>query len=198
MENSKEDKIVLIANYADQQSRALMIFCKFNSIPYKIVSIKNVTEVNLTEEFTEMNSLEQIPAIKADINVLFGVHTIMKYLHSTRNWADHWYPVDAMKRAKVDMYLEFYHRFLKQNSADVLLKLFHGPFAGKIFNQHEIRESKRALFKSLDMMDSLFLASSPYLCGEEITIADISSYWEILQLDIAGVDISKFENIEKW
>lgn len=42
---------------------------------------------------------------------------ILRYLCDSRNLADHWYPSDLKKRAKIDEYLSWHHTNLRMGAA---------------------------------------------------------------------------------
>ena len=50
-----------------------------------------------------------MPAITDGTINVYESHTIMRYLHESRECADHWYPKDLKKRAKIDEYLDWHH-----------------------------------------------------------------------------------------
>lgn len=56
-----------------------------------------------------LNVAKKVPALKEGDFTLGESHAIMKYLHSTRELPDHWYPKDAKQRAKIDEYLDWHH-----------------------------------------------------------------------------------------
>ena len=59
-------------------------------------------------------------------------HAIMRYLATTRNVADHWYPADPRKRALVDQYLDWHHSWLRLGaSRSVFLPVFMPMLTGQ-------------------------------------------------------------------
>ena len=106
-------------------------------------------------------------------------HAILKYLAATRKVEDHWYPADVKKRALVDQYLDWHHSFLRQGaSRSVFLKLFLPMLTGKVATEAELDFYRVYLRRSLVMMDG-WLSQSKYLCGPQISIADLSAAHEL-------------------
>jgi glutathione S-transferase len=74
-----------------------------------------------------------VPAIsdkKYNVNV-YESHTILRYLHTTRCTADHWYPSCLRKRAKVDEYLDWHHTNLRAGAGGYFFKKYMSPLTGK-------------------------------------------------------------------
>ena len=142
--------------------------------------------------------MQQVPAMKDGDFILSQSHAILKYLHASRNWPDHWYPTDPKKRAKVDLYLDWHHNFLRQGAGSFIFKTIFAPSVGMVFSEAEIKTARSLLTRSLKIIDNVFLAETKYLCGDEITIADLSCFWELTQLGFIEEDISKYPNMNKW
>ena len=72
----------------------------------------------MSPEFAKVNPAKEIPAIQeidenGNVFTLSQSHAILRYLAQSRGVADHWYPSDPEKRAKVDEYLDLHHTFLR-------------------------------------------------------------------------------------
>ena len=153
---------------------------------------------HLSKDFAKINPVKQVPAMKDGDFCLAEGHAIMKYLHETRKCADHWYPSDIKKRSKVDAYLDWHHSFLRNGAAPSVFKTVFAPMFKLTFSKEEIEAHRKVLDRSLKAMDRVFLANSPYLCGQDVTIADLSSFCEIMQLGYINEDISKYKNLTAW
>ena len=98
-----------------------------------------------------------MPAISdGDIN-LFESHTILRYLHETRNLPDHWYPKDPRKRAKVDEYLDWHHNGLRLGAGGYLFRKYLSPLTGKPAPKEAIQESIVIFQKALTLMEKYWL-----------------------------------------
>jgi glutathionyl-hydroquinone reductase len=69
----------------------------------------------------------------------------------------------------------------------------------------ELNKKEKILVNSLKYIDGL-LGKHKYLCGDEITIADLSAFWEIIEIPIlrhsvssgSVVDYTNYKNINRW
>ena len=139
-------------------------------------------------EFKKINPNGKVPAISdknGQIN-LFESHTILRYLHETRGTPDHWYPKDPRKRAKVDEYLDWHHNGLRLGAGGYLFRKYVSPFTGKAAPKEAIEESYMFFQRSLALMETYWLKETPYLTGNEPTIADLSAACELAQTNAIG------------
>ena len=129
--------------------------------------------------------------------VLYDSHAIMCYLCNRYDWDD-LYPKEHETRAKVDAFLNFHHRNLKEASL--------GYFAPKVRADLDLPEiytsiSRSVYDRALDLIESHWLADNSFIIGEELTIADFTAYVEIGQLQDCFTnlyDYSRFPNISRW
>ena len=124
-------------------------------------------------------------------------HAIMPYLCRTNGWTDV-YPDDERVRAKIDAYLHYHHRNVREASIGLV-----APNVRKDLDIPEaIRESaKRNLTAALDTLENSYLPDSQFLMGDQVSLADLAAYVEIGQLrpEFTNVfDLSGFVNITRW
>ncbi|NJN51153.1 MAG: glutathione S-transferase family protein [Gammaproteobacteria bacterium] len=140
-----------------------------------------------------------IPTIEErDSGFMLGeAHAIMCYLSNKHGWSDV-YPVDARQRAKVDWYLHYHHRNIREASV--------GLVAPKIRKDLDIpeatqRSARATLTHALQALESGWLAKSRYLTGAQLTLADFAAYVEIGQLQACYTNVFEFEafpNVRRW
>jgi glutathione S-transferase len=108
------------------------------------------------------------------------------------------YPTDNQQRAKVDWYLHYHHRNVRDASI--------GLVAPKIRKDLDIPEvtqnaARATLTNALNAMENGWLASHRYLTGEQLSLADFAAYVEIgqLQPQFTNVyDFAPFPNVRRW
>ena len=140
-----------------------------------------------------------IPSIE-DIEtgfVLSESHAIMSYLCNKFDWND-LYPSNHEQRAKVDSYLHLHHRNVREASIGLV-----APKVRKDLNFSEdfLKISQANINKAFKALENGWLAQSRYLTGDQLTIADMSAYVEIgqLQSKFTNVyDFAPFPNIRRW
>ncbi|CAA3025307.1 glutathione S-transferase T1 [Olea europaea subsp. europaea] len=178
--------------YADrmsQPSRAVIIFCKINGIEFEEVKIDISRRQHRTPEFEEINPMKKVPAIVDGRFKLFESHAIMIYLaYVFPGVADHWYPADLSKRAKIHSVLDWHHSNLRHGAATYVLNSTLGPALGRPLNPKAAAEGEKILSESLAKIESVWLkGNGRFLLGSlQPSIADLSLVCEIMQLEVVN------------
>uniref|UniRef100_A0A8C1MNJ4 glutathione transferase n=1 Tax=Cyprinus carpio TaxID=7962 RepID=A0A8C1MNJ4_CYPCA len=178
-----------------QPCRALLIFLKHNKIPHTVELIALRKGQQKTPEFTKLNPMQKVPT-KLDIcgfkNCNYCYYdAILKYLATTYNVPDHWYPKLPEKRARVDEYTAWHHVNTRMHASTVFLQEVIFPMMGQPTNPAKFEKALADLNGTLDMLENMFLKRQPFLCGDEISLADLLAVCELMQPLCSGRDILK-------
>ncbi|XP_051119067.1 glutathione S-transferase T1 [Andrographis paniculata] len=195
--------------YADrmsQPSRAVIIFCKLNGIEFEEVRIDLSKRQQLTPAFREINPLGKVPAIVDGRFKLFESHSILIYLASVfPGVADHWYPADVFRRAKIQSVLDWHHGTLRRGAAGYVLNSCLAPALGLPLNPVAAAEAEKILSASLSKIESVWLkGKGRFLLGStQPSIADLSLVCEIMQLELLDEKdreriLGPYERVLKW
>ncbi|PNY14461.1 glutathione S-transferase t1-like protein, partial [Trifolium pratense] len=107
-------KLNVYVDRMSQPCRAILIFCRLNGIDFEEIKVDIAKSHHLSPEFTEVNPLQKVPAILHGNLNLFESHAILAYLSSAfPGIADHWYPTDVIRRAKINSILDWHHSNLR-------------------------------------------------------------------------------------
>ncbi len=185
-----------------QPVRAVMWLMLYKETPFEMVLINPGTSGangSRHPDYLAKNPGGTIPMIEEPDTgfVLSEAHAILCYLCNRHGWTDV-YPADPQARARVDWYLHFHHRNVRDASI--------GLVAPKIRKDLDIPEAtqqaaKATLTRALQALDSGWLASGPYLTGDALSIADFAAYVEIGQLQPGFTnvyDFTPFPNVQRW
>ena len=121
----------------------------------------------------------------------------MCYLSQKHSWTDV-YPDDLQARAKVDWYLHFHHRNVRDASV--------GFVAPRIRKDLDIAQAiqdacRRTTTKALEALETGWLANSRFIAGDNLTIADFAAYVELGQLQAGFTnvfDFTPYANVGRW
>jgi len=156
---------------------------------------------------TDVNPRGTIPAIDDNGVVLWESHAILIYLCEKYGWNDLW-PDDLVARASVNQYLHFHHR----NTREVVIQWSRAlwPAVFEVEDPDEtwfrrntfagLQNNSRVINDALEIIDSM-LATSAFIAGPAVTLADISAYEELGQNQekyANCTDYKKYSNITRW
>ncbi|KAL0307419.1 UNVERIFIED_CONTAM: Glutathione S-transferase T1 [Sesamum angustifolium] len=199
-------ELKLYADRLSPPSRAVLIFCKANGIEFEEVSIELGKLQHRSPEYAEINPMKQVPAIVHGDFKLSESHAIFIYLASAFSGvADHWYPADVHKRAKIHSVLDWHHSNLRRGSVGYHFNTSIALAFGLPLDPKAAAEGEKLLSASLATIESLWLeGDGPFLLGNsQPSIADLALVCEIIQLEVADEKdrdriIGKHERVLKW
>ncbi|MDP3160069.1 MAG: glutathione S-transferase family protein [Reyranella sp.] len=185
-----------------QPVRAVMWLMLYKRTPFELVLINPGSKGDTGSRhpsFLAKNPGGTIPTIEEpDTGFALGeAHAIMCYLSNKHGWHDV-YPTEPERRAKVDWYLHYHHRNVRDASIGLV-----APNIRKDLNIPEViqQAARRTLARALQTLDSNWLANSRYLAGSQLTLADFAAYVEIGQLQPCFTnlyDFAPFPNVCRW
>ncbi|MDA9636090.1 glutathione S-transferase family protein [SAR86 cluster bacterium] len=124
-------------------------------------------------------------------------HAIMCYLCNKYEWVD-LYPKGHEERAKIDDFLHYHHRNIKEASLAYFAPMAR-PDLG--LTDDVINMAKRLFKNGLNALENQWLKKNNYICGDKATIADMAAYVEVGQLQSQFTNLFNFEpfpNINRW
>ncbi|KAL2342765.1 hypothetical protein Fmac_004050 [Flemingia macrophylla] len=199
-------KLKVYVDRMSQPSRAVLIFCKVNGIDFEEIKVELSKRQQLSPEFRSINPLRKVPAIVDGRFKLFESHAILVYLASAfPGVADHWYPADLSRRARIHSVLDWHHQNLRRGAATFVLNTVLAPRLGLPLNQQAATEAEKILISSLSTIENIWLkGDGRYLLGGlRPSIADLSLVCEIMQLELLdGKDrdriLGPHKKVQQW
>ncbi|XP_036454576.1 glutathione S-transferase theta-1-like [Colossoma macropomum] len=183
-----------------QPCRALLIFLKHNQIPHTVQSVALRRGEQKSAEFTRLNPMQKVPVIEHKGFVLTESDAILKYLATVCNVPEHWYPREPMRRARVDEYTAWHHTNTRLHTHKVFLsEIIMSSMLGRPADPAELQKALEELEQTLQKLDEMFLKRQAFLCGDDISIADLLAVCEIMQPLGGGRDVLKnHPNLHSW
>ena len=190
-----------------QPGRAVVWTCLIKKLPFKFVMTNQNKTAKQPEYLTAVNPRGTIPAIDDNGVILWESHAILIYLCEKYSWYDLW-PDALVARAKVNQYLHFHHR----NTREVVVQWSRAlwPAVFEVEDPDEtwfrrntfsgLQNNSRVVNDALEIIDGM-LATSTFIAGPTVTLADISAYEELGQNQkkyANCTDYKKYSNITRW
>ncbi|GAB6023660.1 Glutathione S-transferase theta-1 [Chamberlinius hualienensis] len=183
-----------------QPSRALYIFLKINKIPFESCPVALRKGAHLAEDYAKINRFQKVPAIDHDGFKLAESVAIFQYL--SRELGDaigpNWYPKDPKLAARVDEFNSWQqHNLRAHGSLYFMTKFIEPTLFGKPVNEGKLAKHAENLEATLDKVEKYFLNNQKFLCGDQITVADLLGSCEVEQPRAVGYDVYKNRPILK-
>eukprot|EP00761_Pharyngomonas_kirbyi_P014390 gb/GECH01014420.1/.p1 GENE.gb/GECH01014420.1/~~gb/GECH01014420.1/.p1 ORF type:complete len:238 (+),score=52.45 gb/GECH01014420.1/:1-714(+) len=207
----KTEQLYIYGDMMSQPTRAVVWLCNLAEIPYTFKTIRLAQQEHKTAEYRHINPFSLVPAIQKGNMKLFESHAILQYLSDSYRIPEHYYPRSSLEdRAAINEYLHWHHLGVRQPCVRLLLHQWLAPMGGAPKPSEETLERDRKYIRvALQRLDQHFLnhGDHPFITGRrEISIADLSAYCELKQLeivqfeDIVQKDLrrKRYPNLHRW
>jgi glutathione S-transferase len=185
-----------------QPVRAVMWLLLHKKHPFEMVLINPGSKGDNGSRhpsFLAKNPAGTIPCIEElETGFVLGeAHAILAYLASKHGWHDV-YPADLRQRAKVDWYLHYHQRNIRDASVGLV-----APKIRKDLNIPQATQdaARKTLTAALRTLETGWLANSTFLTGEHPSIADMAAYVEVGQLQPQFTNVYNFDafpKVQQW
>jgi len=187
-------------DFLSQPSRAVLLLARANSIPCKEIPVALRKGEHKTDEFEKINRFQKVPAIDHDGFLLAESVAILRYMCRTFPVKDHWYPKDSQAMAKVDEYMSWQHLNVRSyGSLYFMTQFIPMMMGGDLPSSSKISKLADGLGKAVDDMENIWLKNTPYVAGNNITIADLLASTELEMPGIVGYNMREGRpNVSKY
>ncbi|CAN9512645.1 unnamed protein product [Ophioblennius macclurei] len=180
----------LYLDLLSQPCRSVYILAKVLKIPFDFKRVDLTAGQQFGEDFGKVSMIRKVPVLKEGDFVLTESVAILQYLAQKHKAADHWYPADLQRRARVQEYLSWQHTALRAHGSKVfILKSLCPAILGSEAPQEKMDDAMKELKQSLDLLENFFLHNRPFIAGDKISVADLVAIVEIMQPVGGGVDV---------
>lgn len=197
MEESREiKKIILYADLISQPARAVYNLLRLNKLDFQLQSVLLYKKEHKSEAYLKINPHGLVPAIKIVLNnqneeiILYESATIMRFICQKFNLPQNWYShkeENLVRRSLIDQYLDWHHG----NTRRILATSVRNEFFIK-------KESTRKEFDRLFQYLESELGKHLYIIDDEISIADLLLYNELIELSLIQYDFDNYPFIKRY
>lgn len=158
-------------------------------LPTELVFVDLTKGAHKQPEFLALNAFGQVPVIDDQGVVLADSNAILVYL-AQKYGKGRWLPTDPVGAARVQRWLSVAAGQIASGPAAArMITVFGAPF-----NAEEVIARSHSLLKVIDQE----LSNTPYLAGEEPTIADVAAYSYIAHAPEGNVSLDDYANVRAW
>lgn len=191
----------LWANILSQPSRTIIYILKKFNIDHEYIHV-DIPKETRSEEFRKnVNPAGSVPVIEHDGEKFFESASIIRYLIDTFGKDDTLLPsTDRKARARIEATLDRNGNTLRPSIAGALVELIFKPmfFGAPPPGPEETKVQMDKLNSAFEEINTK-LEGHKFLCGDELTIADLQVYNEVLNATAIGrFALDSHPNLQQW
>ncbi|CAG2209166.1 GST [Mytilus edulis] len=165
-----------------QPSRAVYIFLKINKIPFEPKAVALRKGEHYSDEYKKVNPFSLVPVLD-DNGFILTERT------------------NLQAQARVDEYMNWQHWNTRLKSAYLFRNLLIEPKAlSRPVDWDKVEQFRTEVKKTVKFLENVWLKDQPFLCGQEISVADILGICELIQLYAVNEEYLYEENsvVKAW
>ena len=146
-------------------------------------------------EYLAINPYGKIPAMSDGDFHLSETSAIVRYLALREN--SPLYGGDLQQQAKIDQWVDFIVQHIRQNVGRVHFNRVIGPMLGATTDPKMIDLGLHFLAKNLPIIEAQ-LEVGKYVCGDDMTLADIVLIASLEPRDMSKIDLSAYPALQAY
>lgn len=159
----------------------------------KLVDLKNGEQKSA--DYLAINPYGKVPAlVDGDFKLAEGT-AILRYL--ARREASPLYGVDLQSQAIIDQWMDFIVHHIRVNVARVQFNRVLAPMFGREADQSSIDLGLEFLEQNMPHIETQ-LSKNNFLCGEDMTLADIVLLASLEPVEMAAIDLTSYPTTRAW
>ena len=185
-----------------QPCRAVHQLLLENDIPFEEEIVDLIEGVNEQQSFKDKyNPTGQVPILCDGDFVVWESAAIGFYLNEKFDLPANWFGATMQQRATIQQYLHWHSTYLRRGAGAFFYTHFAECIWGKQDYSKEIAKGRHTLYESMGLLQG-WLSKNKYLCGDEISYADLIGYHEFVS-HAAGAIIpddvwQKYPAVKAW
>jgi len=164
-------------------------------IDYTARLVDLTTGEQSSPEYLAINPYGKVPALKEGDFTMAESAAMMRYLARSNNSA--LYPSEAKAQARCDQWMDYVNHHIRTNIGKVHFNRTLAAMLGAETDEKSLADGLQFLSNNFPAIESC-LSQQPYLCGNEMTLADIALVAALEPIDMSKIDISEYPTLTKW
>ncbi len=148
-----------------------------------------------SEAFLAINPYGRVPALSDGDFCMAESEAIMRYI--ARKAGSDLYPSDIEAQAKVDQWMDYVVQHVRTPVARVQFNRVIVKFMGGEADESSLKTGLQFLENNLPIVEQT-LTDQPFLCGSQMSLADIALVSALEPVDMCGIDLSPYPNLKAW
>jgi glutathione S-transferase len=180
-------------------SRVVLLFCAEEGIEFEKVDVDLLAGAHLSEKYKQLNPCSFVPVLEDGDFRLTESSAILKYLAD--KYESKAYPRDLKRRAKIHEAMDWLNTSLYRvmGYSFIYPQLYaHHRHEPEAANRATIEWGRQRTLQYLELLDQHWLGNHPFLCGDELTLADFFGAPLLGQFDLLHLSLARLQNVARW
>ena len=187
--------IKLYGNNFSFNSNKVRFAANAMGVAYEFQSVDLAAGEQRQETFLKVNPVGRIPALSDGDFLIFESNAIMRYLAEKTN--SPLYPKELQKHSIVNQWLDFGSIHIGGAMGKIFFNTIVYKFVNAPRDENSLKEGRQFLANFLKNVEAQ-LSKSSYICGNEMTLADLNILAILDPCEVTGSDISAFPKVVAW
>uniref|UniRef100_U5EYR3 glutathione transferase n=1 Tax=Corethrella appendiculata TaxID=1370023 RepID=U5EYR3_9DIPT len=172
--------------------RAVVLVCRNLNLDIELKEVNLFEKAQLSADYLKVNPQHTVPCLDDNGFILWESRAITEYLVESKAKGSPLYPIDDLKKkALVNQRLYF-------DAGTLYPRIRAICFPVLFLGEKKIAEDKRKQLAEAFEFLNTFIGEHKWVCGDDLTIADLSILASISSIVQVGADISGYKNLAKW
>lgn len=187
---------------ASQPCRAVHQFMLENDIPFDEEIVDIMSGINEKQDFKDQyNPTGQVPILVDGDFIVWESSAIAYYLNEKFAVASNWFGDTLEQRSIIQQYLHWHSTTLRRGAGAFFYSHFAESIWGKQDYSKEIEKGRCVLKESMEVLEG-WLQHTPYVCGKEISFADLQGFHEFMSHHAGKIipdsEWQLYPNVKAW
>lgn len=148
-----------------------------------------------SDAYMKINPYSRVPALKDGDFTLSESTAMMRYL--ARREGSTLYPTDLKAAATVDQWTDFVVHHIRTPVARVQFNRIVAPMIGQEVDEKSLAFGLHLLESNLPIIEQR-LTENAYLCGDDMTLADVALVGALDPTTLCKIDLSPYKKLTEW
>lgn len=187
--------LTIYVNLVSTPCRRVLYVANYLGLDYELKELEFRSEEIRSPDYRAIHPARKLPSITDDDFTLFESGAICKYL--CRKVDSPLFPQDIREQAVMLQWEDFSLAHIGLALGKVMFNRLIAPKYGIPVNEGSITEGLKWLGRYLPIVEER-LRESPYLAGEQITLADITLLSVLDVAEDSEVDLTQYPHLTRW
>ena len=148
-----------------------------------------------SEAYMKINRYSRVPALKDGDFTLSESAAMMRYL--AKRQGSGLYPTDTQAAAVVDQWTDFVIHHVRTPVGRVQFNRVVAPMIGQEVDEKSLAFGLHLLESNLPIIEER-LAENAFLCGDEMTLADVALVGALDPTTMCKIDLTPYKKLTEW